>query len=283
MKDILSSKRTGRFKDIQVDPRNGVLPAGSDCVGTGGGQFESQRLYGVHIVSVITDNSSQGGFPHLIKLGEREGDVLIQTKIIEEPVTFLQPGELITNNTFKDRTQDGVLVSGLQEASDIEINIVHVSVDGPQLLDVLGVDGPPEVRPVLGPVPGADLPVLVVAGQAVVPPSLDVDGHQVQPAPAWRGLEQMVPHVLHEAVVPQLAALPGHPSHQAVQEAEPLDPGGGEGGAPQLEDGGAALPRHGAEGVRHHAVAEPKSGRGKLVVDPRVEVVRVVSGETRLP
>ena len=62
---LLSSKRTGSFEDIQVDPGNGVLPAGSDRVGAGGWHLESQRLYGVNIVSVITDNSRQGGLPHL--------------------------------------------------------------------------------------------------------------------------------------------------------------------------------------------------------------------------
>jgi len=77
-------------------------------------------------------------------------------------------------------------MSGLEETPKIKINVVHRLVHAPHLLDVPRLDAFPQVSPVLGLAPGADLPILVVAGQTVVSTSLDVHGYKVQSSPARR-------------------------------------------------------------------------------------------------
>ena len=66
----------------------------------------------------------------------------------------------------------------------------------------------------------------------------------------------MVPQVLHELVVPQLATLLRHAPDQPVQEAGALQLVRGEELLTHLECL-TPLPGHRAEVGRHHAVAEP--------------------------
>ena len=87
----------------------------------------------------------------------------------------------------------------LKEAAKVKVDVIHRLVDtplkdqirtfpsslvSPHLLDVPRLDAFPQVSPVLGLAPGADLPILVVAGQTVVATSLDVHGYKVQSSPA---------------------------------------------------------------------------------------------------
>ena len=55
--------------------------------------------------------------------------------------TDYSPRKLVSNDTFKDGAENGVFMSSLQKATDVQVNVVHVPVDFLQLLDVPGLHG----------------------------------------------------------------------------------------------------------------------------------------------
>ena len=78
----------------------------------------------------------------------------------------------------------------LQEEAHEQVHIVRVAVDVGQLLagswGQLGL----KIRETVCPAEATFLPVVVVAGQSVVPATLDVDGNQVQ-----HSVEQVICHL----------------------------------------------------------------------------------------
>ena len=96
-----------------------------------GWHFEGQRLNPVDVVRVVADNPRHARLSDLVQLSQGECSSLVDAKVVEELVSFLQPGKLVANDTLEHRTKDWVFVSSLEETAKIEVNVVHRLVDAP--------------------------------------------------------------------------------------------------------------------------------------------------------
>ena len=152
----------------------------------------------IDVIGIIANNPRHAGLPDLFQLAEGERALLAQAEVVEELVALLQPRKLVPDDALEHRAEDGVFVRCLEETAQIKIDVIHRFVDAPSkeqmrtffmvcasphLLNVPRLDAFPEVCPVLGLAPRADLAVLVVAGQPVVSTSLDVHRDKVKTSP----------------------------------------------------------------------------------------------------
>ena len=154
----------------------------------------------IDVIGIIANNPRHAGLPDLFQLAQGERALLAQAEVVEELVALLQPRKLVPDDALEHRAEDGVFVCCLEETAQIKIDVIHRFVDAPSkeqmrtsifygvcasphLLNVPRLDAFPEVCPVLGLAPRADLAVLVVAGQPVVSTSLDVHRDKVKTSP----------------------------------------------------------------------------------------------------
>ena len=155
----------------------------------------------IDVIGIIANNPRHAGLPDLFQLAQGERALLAQAEVVEELVALLQPRKLVPDDALEHWAEDGVFVRCLEETAQIKIDVIHRFVDAPSkeqmrtfsffngvcasphLLNVPRLDAFPEVCPVLGLAPRADLAVLVVAGQPVVSTSLDVHRHKVKTSP----------------------------------------------------------------------------------------------------
>ena len=86
---------------------------------------------------------------------------------------------LLTDDAERGGADHGVAARPLAEDAHEEIHVVHAGVEALQLRRPRHGHLPAEVGEGVGAAQPAHLAVLVVAGQAVVPPPLDVQGGQV--------------------------------------------------------------------------------------------------------
>ena len=120
----------------------------------------------------------------------------------------------------------------------------------------------------------------VVVGDAMVPPSLDVECREIEAA-GPRGSEEKVAHVVHHRRVDLLAAITRQilqdRLHARVRECADIEER-----IPQrqLLTHGRAVRGEEADVTSEHAVAEPIRGRRELGRDARIDVGPVAAGRT---
>ena len=71
-----------------------------------GGHFECQRLNPVDVVRVVADNPRHARLSDLVQLSQGERPSLVDAKVVEELVSFLQPGKLVPDDALEHRTKD---------------------------------------------------------------------------------------------------------------------------------------------------------------------------------
>ena len=71
-----------------------------------GWHFEGQRLNPVDVVRVVADYPRHARLSDLVQLSQGERPSLVDAKVVEELVSFLQPGKLVANDTLEHWTKD---------------------------------------------------------------------------------------------------------------------------------------------------------------------------------
>ena len=122
---------------------------------------------------------------------------------------------LLTDDAERGGADHGVAARPLAEDAHEEVHVVHAGVEALQLRRPRHGHLPAEVGEGVGAAQPAHLAVLVVAGQAVVPPPLDVESHQVHAVPV--PVKQVVGDIVHKPGVEGLHLVPGEARHQTVQ------------------------------------------------------------------
>jgi len=100
-----------------------------DCV-------ECESWYVLH----SCDSANQSCHWHvadLVQLGWREG-MRLATQIIEESVTSLPVFELLSGQTCPRRSHSRVVLMPLHEGCGIKVNVIHILVGFPQLVNIVG-------------------------------------------------------------------------------------------------------------------------------------------------
>ena len=122
---------------------------------------------------------------------------------------MLKPFELVAHKALESWSKERPVHWNLGDSSDEEVDVVGVSVDQLQPLNNLLGDEVGKVVETVNFFESTNLAERIVAGQSVVPTSLDVQGDQVHPEAVVLGLEQVVGQLLAEDVVELLPGLGG--------------------------------------------------------------------------
>ena len=128
---------------------------------------------------------------------------------------MVQPLELVAHNTLEGGAEQASADVALADASNEQINVVHVIIDHLESLHNLIGDEVHQIVKVWHPAQPAEL------SEAVVPPSLDVQGGQVHVEALFPALEQVVGQPVRGYVVKLLAWLCGQ-AHQELVQASSL-------------------------------------------------------------
>ena len=71
-----------------------------------GWHFEGQRLNPVDVVRVIADYPCHARLSDLVQLSQGESPFLVDAEVVEELVSFLQPGKLVADDALEHWTKD---------------------------------------------------------------------------------------------------------------------------------------------------------------------------------
>ena len=95
-----------------------------------------RRLDPLDGVRVVAQDPSHGRLPDFLQLFGSELSGLALSIVVEEPVSVLEPGELVADDAFEGGAEDGIAVLDLHEAAHVQVDVVHVAVDGLEFLNV---------------------------------------------------------------------------------------------------------------------------------------------------
>ena len=192
------------------------------------GSPEGEGLHASDVVPIVAGDPGQARLPHLPQLLLREGRG-VGGGVIEEPdeelgppkalspVTMVETLELVADQAAEGGSQQTAGHSRLADTADEQVDVVHRLINQLQAVNNLIRDVVNQVVKVRHSAQATQLPEAVVAGEAVVSATLDIQGRKVHTKAVVLGLEEVVGQLVGHDIVKPLPWLGGQTHQEAIK------------------------------------------------------------------